>query len=220
MSKGDGGLRNTEESSTVPLRRAPSIFVAVLVLVSVFIVFALFGDPIVLYLALVFYLLIWCAVLLRFRASSDPLIAPERRKALRHVIILVFVAIGLVAVAVFNHKRLLILAAQYRHGTILRVLLDIGADVKAGDSYGATALIRAAYNNDATSIEALIKAGADINAKDHDGTTALSWAAFLGNDEAGVRSSGCELTRTPARARARARSPKRCRMTMQIARDH
>ena len=60
----------------------------------------------------------------------------------------------------------------------VQAAIDKGADVKAQDKSGRTALIWAATNNQNPEvITTLLKAGADIKAQDKDGRTGLMWAA-------------------------------------------
>ena len=76
----------------------------------------------------------------------------------------------------------LILAAEKGHDTILRALLEAGADPSAAKhANGATALIFAAENGHAAAVEALLAAGADANATISAGTSALQLAAKGGH---------------------------------------
>ncbi len=63
-------------------------------------------------------------------------------------------------------------------------LLRAGADVKAANRYGVTALYLACVNGNAAMIERLLKAGADPNATTTEGETALMTVARTGNVEA------------------------------------
>ena len=68
----------------------------------------------------------------------------------------------------------------------MRLLLEKGADVKATDRDGRTALIWAAQDGHEAVVRLLLEKGADVEAKDRDGRTALIWAA-QGGHEAVVR---------------------------------
>lgn len=62
--------------------------------------------------------------------------------------------------------------------TLVRQLLDGGADANARDENGASALMYAAfYASDAKTLTALIDRGADVNAANANGSTPLMWAA-------------------------------------------
>jgi ankyrin repeat protein len=60
-----------------------------------------------------------------------------------------------------------------------RALLSRGADARARDKDGSTALMWAAVYGDASLLDTLLSQGADVNAKNHAGATALMWA--IGN---------------------------------------
>ena len=63
---------------------------------------------------------------------------------------------------------------------MITTLLKAGADLKAQDKNGATALMYAAeYNQNPEVITTLLKAGADIKAQDKNGETPLMYAAAL-----------------------------------------
>jgi ankyrin repeat protein len=69
----------------------------------------------------------------------------------------------------------LILAALYGDVSSLHLLLDRGADVKATNNVGATALHRASV--DAAKVALLVRRGADVNARTANGNTPLILAA-------------------------------------------
>ena len=75
-------------------------------------------------------------------------------------------------------------AAEYTtNPTIVRLLLQAGADPNAPDDNGLTPLHRGAENSNPMVVTHLLDAGADLNARDNDGYTALHWAAAQsGND--------------------------------------
>jgi ankyrin repeat protein len=75
------------------------------------------------------------------------------------------------------------LAASNGHDSIVRVLLESGADVQGADDMGFTALMVAAENGHADVVRRLIAAGADVDAKSENyfSTTALHVAAKQGH---------------------------------------
>ena len=67
--------------------------------------------------------------------------------------------------------------------TIVRLLLQAGADANAPDDGGLSPLHHGARNTNPMVASHLLDAGADLNARDNDGYTALHWAAAQsGND--------------------------------------
>ena len=64
---------------------------------------------------------------------------------------------------------------------LVKQLLESGADVRAKDKLGVTALIAAAFENDIETVKLLIENGADINTKTTFGWTALIVAKAKGN---------------------------------------
>lgn len=64
-----------------------------------------------------------------------------------------------------------------------KLLLENGADVKAVDEDGWTALIWAAWTGMPTVVEELVKAGSDVNALDNQKQSALMIASQRGNDK-------------------------------------
>ena len=61
--------------------------------------------------------------------------------------------------------------------TIVRLLLQAGADPNAPDDDGLSPLHHGAENSNPMVVSHLLDAGADLNARDNDGYTALHWAA-------------------------------------------
>lgn len=61
--------------------------------------------------------------------------------------------------------------------TIVRLLLQAGADPNAPDDDGLSPLHHGAENSNPMVVTHLLDAGADLNARDNDGYTALHWAA-------------------------------------------
>ncbi|KAJ1325965.1 ankyrin repeat domain-containing protein 50 [Microdochium nivale] len=77
---------------------------------------------------------------------------------------------------------LLMKAASRGHESIVRLLLDQGADFEAKDSDGVTALMRAARNGHESVIRLLLDKGVDCEAKDSDGVTLLMKATSRGHE--------------------------------------
>jgi ankyrin repeat protein len=61
--------------------------------------------------------------------------------------------------------------------TVMKVLLEKGADIESKDNEGRTALMRAAIYDQKTIVKLLLEKGADVNSKDNAGHTAL-WFAY------------------------------------------
>lgn len=70
----------------------------------------------------------------------------------------------------------LIYAIIYCTITVVRILLNRGANVNAVNERGTPALAIAAYNGRLRIVQALVKRGADVNQRDSDGSTALHLA--------------------------------------------
>ena len=62
------------------------------------------------------------------------------------------------------------------NGEFVKLLVDKGADLNAGDKDGMTALMHVAKKRDLNILKFLIIKGADVNVKDKNGRTALSHA--------------------------------------------
>mmetsp|Transcript_47518 Transcript_47518/g.148670 ORF Transcript_47518/g.148670 Transcript_47518/m.148670 type:complete len:126 (+) Transcript_47518:1938-2315(+) len=67
-------------------------------------------------------------------------------------------------------------AAREGHVTVVRVLVDGGADLHARSYYGNTCLMWAARNGHLRVVEFLVAAKADVEAKNDNGKTALAFA--------------------------------------------
>jgi ankyrin repeat protein len=76
-------------------------------------------------------------------------------------------------------------AARSGDATQIRSLLEAGADHRAADDAGETALMHAAHGGHVAAVEVLIAAGADVNAQSPQGWTALAKAAYNGEAERG-----------------------------------
>jgi uncharacterized protein len=72
-------------------------------------------------------------------------------------------------------------AVEQRHTADVERLLKEGADPKAAQSDGMTALIWAAYHDDLGTAKRLVAAGANVKAENRYGVTALSQACVNGN---------------------------------------
>lgn len=81
----------------------------------------------------------------------------------------------------------LMLAARGIDSRATKYLLEHGANAKAADSAGGTALLAAARQGSVANVQLLIAAGADVNAAPKDGFfkgfTPLAWAASLDHPE-------------------------------------
>jgi hypothetical protein len=75
-----------------------------------------------------------------------------------------------------DHDRNLIEAVKKGHAPIVQAFLAKGADAKAADDTGGTALIWAVARGRAETVRLLLDGGAEVNARDADGTTALTLA--------------------------------------------
>jgi len=76
-----------------------------------------------------------------------------------------------------------VLAARFGHESVIKNLLNGGADIDLIDELGNTALTVAAAENQQSILKLLLSQGANVNAQSKDGTTALMNAAMYGNLE-------------------------------------
>jgi ankyrin repeat protein len=90
----------------------------------------------------------------------------------------------LVAASLSAQDTLLLRAAHDDNAKAVDQLVKAGADVKAANRYGVTALALACENGDSVMIERLLEAGADPNAALPGGETALMTAARTGRLDA------------------------------------
>jgi hypothetical protein len=72
---------------------------------------------------------------------------------------------------------------HFNDGSVLRLLLEHGADINALDKRGWTPLFVASINGALEVVRLLLEHGADVEAKDNNGKTALQKAADQGHDE-------------------------------------
>ena len=77
----------------------------------------------------------------------------------------------------------LLRAAERSEVEILRLLVDLGADMNKTQYRGRTALLCASYRNNLEVVQVLVQARADIDKIDNTGMTALIWAAGAGHVE-------------------------------------
>jgi ankyrin repeat protein len=77
----------------------------------------------------------------------------------------------------------LFLASRRRNGSVLRLLLEHGADINVQDEDGWTPLYLASYNGALEVVRLLLEHSADVEVKDMSGETALQKAAEHGHDE-------------------------------------
>ena len=72
---------------------------------------------------------------------------------------------------------------NFKDGSVLRVLLEHGADINVQDDDGWTPLHRASYDGALEVVRVLLEHGADVEVKGEDGMTALQEAADYGRDK-------------------------------------
>jgi ankyrin repeat protein len=72
---------------------------------------------------------------------------------------------------------------NFKDGSVLRLLLEHGADVNAQSQTGRTPLHVASYRGALEVVRVLLEHGADVEPKKNDGNTALQEAAGRGHDE-------------------------------------
>ena len=71
----------------------------------------------------------------------------------------------------------------FKDGSVLRFLLEHGADISVQNQYGETPLHLASFNGALGVVRMLLEHGADVEAKNNDGKTALQEAVEEGHDE-------------------------------------
>ena len=64
----------------------------------------------------------------------------------------------------------------FKDGSVLRLLLERGADINARNRFGQTSLHRASYSGSLETVRLLLEHGADVGAEDNDGETVLQAA--------------------------------------------
>ncbi len=77
----------------------------------------------------------------------------------------------------------LLIAAGRGHTDAVKLLLDKGADVNAGDQWGQTALMIAAGTGRLEMVRLLLATGAEVNTQSKKGNTALMYAAGDGHSQ-------------------------------------
>src|SRR5690349_17574212 len=95
-------------------------------------------------------------------------------------------------------------AAMRGDGAEVRRLVQSGADVKAAQADGGTALHWAAYHGDVALAEVLLKAGADVATPNRNGSTPMWLAASQGDSKMVVAllNNGAKIGRASCRERA------------------
>ena len=83
----------------------------------------------------------------------------------------------------WNGQTALMWAAAAGHGTVVQLLIELGANVHARSNGGTTPLLFAARHGDIASVRALLAAGADIKGKRPDGATPLLVAVINGHED-------------------------------------
>ncbi|KAI9774707.1 MAG: hypothetical protein M1839_001668 [Geoglossum umbratile] len=76
----------------------------------------------------------------------------------------------------------LMVGSYFGHIEVVRLLVENGAEVNAGDEGGRTALHWAVRNGREAVVKLLVEKGAEVNAKDRDGRAALHWAVWNGHE--------------------------------------
>jgi len=82
--------------------------------------------------------------------------------------------------AFYTERTALMLAARAGDATIVRILLDKGADVNARDLWANTPLLYAPAGGNVVVVQALLEKGADVNVRNVAGRTPLVLATWLG----------------------------------------
>lgn len=72
-------------------------------------------------------------------------------------------------------------AARYGNNTMLRLLLDIGADLEVNDSRGRTVLHQAVCENNSFAVKLLLEKNAYVDCQDNEGKTPLQSTVCIGN---------------------------------------
>ncbi|KAF8497846.1 ankyrin repeat-containing domain protein [Russula emetica] len=72
---------------------------------------------------------------------------------------------------------------NFNDRSVLRLLIEHGADINLQNRFCTTPLQWASYNGALEVVRLLLEQGADVEAKDEDGKTALQQAGDRGHDE-------------------------------------
>ena len=76
-----------------------------------------------------------------------------------------------------NGSTALMIASRFGYSTIVKMLLEHGADVNEKDNNGSTALILSVINDNVETVKMLLDNKADVNIQSNSGSTALIYAA-------------------------------------------
>ena len=82
-----------------------------------------------------------------------------------------------------HNRTALHVAVQAKHGDVVQVLIDAGADIDTKDDDGRSPLHLASISGELTTMKMLVKAGADVRATDAETATCLMVAAYHGHTD-------------------------------------
>ena len=82
-----------------------------------------------------------------------------------------------------QHLLQIYIPAEHGSEAVVRLFLDLGADIEAKSEHGRNALSLAAGNGDIDIVKLLINSGADVNSRDSSAHTVLDRAALIGWQE-------------------------------------
>jgi ankyrin repeat protein len=173
------GEKDLFEQLSQPSPDAPSALISTIGFILTAIVTSLPGDPFLTLTSIsVYFILRFLFVVsyLRWRKKKGQpaTFSPS------HQGFFVILGVLLVILIPLNRKQLFVMAAQYRHGSIVKVMLVCGTDVDSQDEDGRTALMAASWRNDVQTVEVLLNRNAQVDLKDKNGSTALMKATSPG----------------------------------------